>query len=118
MKRLIAAGLALALASCAGIPSAPSGAGSPPIAGATKLDEQAGLAITLAYQAANRLALLVIRSGHVRGADAEKLKALDAEAFRWVSRVRIAYQAGNAVSYQAAIAQAYAIVAEISAIAK
>ena len=112
MKHAIIAA-ALALGACTGSQVVSPGQ----VATATKLDEQAGLSITLAYQAANRLGLLAIRSGVARGDTALRIKMLDAQAFGWVQRVRVAYEAGDAASYAEAVVHARGIIAEITKLA-
>jgi hypothetical protein len=118
MKRLLVAGLALALSACAGItglshiPTAPAD-----VANATTLDEKGGLTITVAYNAANRLGLLAIRTGAAKGATAEKIKLLDARAFGWVKRARSAYLAGNAADFRAAEREAKAIITDLTDLA-
>lgn len=119
MKRLLIVGLALALSACAlntppvSLPASPAAA-----ADQTKLDEQAGLSLTLAYQAANRLGLVAIRSGLAKGAAAERIKSLDRSAFAWVERARAAYLAGNADSYASAAAQARTLIDQIIKLAR
>ena len=118
MKRLLIASLALALSACAlntGLSQIPAPA---TVANKTTLDEKAGLAITVAYNAANRLGLLAIRTGIAKGATGEKIKALDAAAFGWVQIARTAYLAGNAASFTAAEREAKALIAEITALTK
>lgn len=112
MKHVVLAA-ALALGACTGSEVVSPGQ----VATTTKLDEQAGLSITLAYQAANRLGLLAIRSGIARGATADRIKTLDAEAFGWIQRVRTAYEAGNAASYTEAVARARGLISEITILA-
>jgi hypothetical protein len=115
MKRMLIASLALALTSCAGVALPGT---FPPPAERTTLDEKAGLAVTVAYQAANRLGLMAIRFGVAKGATAERIKQLDAQAFAAVQLARQAYLAGQASSYDAAIASANDLIAQITALSK
>lgn len=119
MKRLLVASLALALTSCAGMAGAPHIPTAPAdIANRTTLDEKGGLAITVAYNAANRLALLAIRTGVAKGATAAKLKELDAKAFALVRDARAAYLVGNATAFDLAERQAKDVIAQITRLAQ
>lgn len=87
--------------------------GTPPvtapaqIADRTTLDEQAALAVELAYQAA---ATAVLATGAEKRAD---VRAADQRAYAAVKAVRAAYDAGNAASYLAATVSARAAVASL-----
>lgn len=119
MKRLLIASLALALTSCGLNTAAPTIPPAPStVADRTRLDEQAGLSLTLAYQAANRLGLVAIQTGLAKGAAAERIKSLDRSAFAWVERARAAYLAGNADSYAKAAAQARTLIGQIITLAR
>lgn len=107
-KFLLVIAASFALASC-GITSALTGLPSSPAAAAnqTKLDEQVGLTVTLAYTAAARAAALAIRVGIVKdAATIAKIGELDGKAYAAVLAVRQAYLAGNSDGYLSAITQA------------
>ena len=117
MKRLILAGLAIALSGCglltlpAGIPAAPAA-----VANTTVLDEQAALGVELAYKA-ERIALeTAVDAGRLTGARATQAATLDDKAFAAVKVARRAYLAGNATDYATAIAQARLAVTDTLAI--
>lgn len=110
-----------ALASC-GITSALTGIPTSPAAAAdrTKLDEQTGLALTLAYTAASRGAGLAITAAKAIGhplspATVKRIGELDTAAFAAVTAVRQAYLAANSAGYLAAIQQARIAVADLLA---
>lgn len=125
MKRiLILLSAALALSACA---TAQGAQLSPPpsvltdpgsvlpapstIANRTKVDEQAGLAVTLSYVAAAKLATLAIRTGVVSDpATIKRIATANARAKAAVDAVRSAYLAANATGYVAALANARAAV--------
>lgn len=89
------------------------------VADQTKLDEQVGLTLTLAYTAAARAAGLAISTGLVKDtATIRHIGALDRRAYAAVVAVRSAYLAGNSANYLAAIAQARAAVGDLLAAAK
>lgn len=111
MKRLILAGLALALSACATLPPVPTSPAA--IADRTPLDEQAALAVELAYQAAGTAVLTANRAGAVPAALKPRIAAADRKAFAAVQAVRAAYAAGNAPSYAAALVSARAAVADL-----
>lgn len=70
------------------------------VANHTKLDEQAALAVELAYQAS---AQALLATG---AAKRPEVKAADNRAYAAVKAVRAAYDAGNASSYTAAVESA------------
>lgn len=111
MKRILALALVASLSACALTP--------PPapvdVADKTALDEQAGITATVAYTAASRLGLALARAGII---DKAKFKALDARGYAAVLAIKAAYDAGNSASYFAAIEQAKAATAQISALVK
>lgn len=75
------------------------------------LDEQTGVLVTDAYTAASLAASLAIKTGVVsKPATVRKIGELDNRAYTAVLAVRSAYQAGNASSYNSAIADARAAV--------
>ena len=86
------------------------------IADRTKIDEQAGITVTLAYTAAARAATLAIRTGMVKDrATIARIGELDTRAFRAVDAVRAAYNAGNSSAYVDALTQANAAIGELLA---
>lgn len=118
MKYLYLAILApLALSGCtglgnlAGLPQAPVEA-----ADSTVLDEQAALAVELAYKAARLAVETGVDAGAIRGEQATRFAELDNQAFAAVQAARRAYRAGNAVSYGAALAEARGAIADILAL--
>jgi hypothetical protein len=114
LPRLAIVGAAsVALASCglaplAGIPSAPVEA-----ADQTVLDEQAALAVELAYKAARLAIETGVDAGAIRGANATRLAELDNDAYAAVLAARRAYRAGNATGYGAALAEARAAISDM-----
>lgn len=121
-KLLIIAACALSLAGCAttggtgvgGIPASPS-----EVANKTTLDEKGGIAADTAYYAANRLAALAIRTGIVTDkATIAQIGKIDLAAKAAVQKVRDAYDAGNATSYAAALAEADRLTKSLIALAK
>lgn len=120
MKRLIVAALALACAACTPtaltadlerIPPSPSAA-----ADATAIDEQAGIAVEIAYQASAQAVLLASRSGLLNGERATRAAALDRQAYAAVEAVRTAYDAGNATTYREAGRRAVALLRQLTAL--
>lgn len=84
------------------------------VANQTKLDEQVGLSLTLAYTAAARAAALAIETGVVKDkATIAYIGQLDQRAYGAVKAVRAAYLAGNSASYLAAISAARAAVTDL-----
>ena len=111
--------LLCALAAC--IPPSPgrvSGIPASPVAAAnqTVLDEQAMLAVELAYKAARTAAELAVDTGLLEGPAAARVAELDNKAFRAVAVVRSAYATGNAGSYGEALSEARAATAELLAL--
>lgn len=110
MKALIIAA-ALALSACAPL-AALGGVASLPVpsklADRTKLDEQAALAVELAYKTARTLAELAVDAGAVKPGTplARRIAVADVQAYAAVVAVRSAYDAGNADAYDAAATQA------------
>jgi hypothetical protein len=84
--------------------------GSPvEVANRTKVDEQAGITVTLAYTAAAKAAALSIEVGLVKDpATIKRIGVLDQQAYAAVLAVRQAYLAANASGYLAALSQANA----------
>lgn len=93
------------------LPASPAAA-----ADQTVLDEQAMLAVELAYKAARTAAELAVDSGVLKGEAAARVAELDNTAFRAVALVRAAYGAGNAASYGAALTEARAAVGALLAL--
>src|SRR5687767_12047803 len=118
MKRLIFAILApLALSGCAGLGTL-AGLPSAPVEAAegTVMDEQAALAVELAYKAARVAVETGVDAGTIRGERAAQLAEIDNKAFAAVQAARRAYRAGNATSYGAALAEARAAIADMLAL--
>lgn len=124
MKKLLLIGLgALSLAACTtttggtglgGIPASPAA-----VANKTVLDEKAGIAADTGYYAANRLAALAIRTGIVTDkATIKRIGEIDTLAKAAVQKVRDAYDAGNATSYDAALREADRLTKSLIALAK
>jgi hypothetical protein len=110
---------ALVLSGCTAATQAVTG-GPVVVADQTKLDEQVGLSLTLAYTAAAKAAALAITladaSGHpLSSATVQKIGQLDQRAFAAVTAVRAAYLAGNGSNYLSAISGARAAVNDILA---
>lgn len=117
MKRIILASLAaLAISGCGvlsalAVPPAPAA-----VADKTIIDEQAALAVELAYQAASMAVGTAADLGVLKGESATKAAAIDRKAYRAVVAVRAAYDAGNATSYGAAAATARAEITALLAL--
>lgn len=110
MKRMILASLALTLSACV-TPTLPA---SPAVvADRTVLDEQAGLAIELAYEAAGTAVLTANRAGLIPATLKPRIAAADRKAFAAVQAVRAAYDAGNATSYATALTIARGAVTDL-----
>lgn len=119
MKRALfaaAAAAALALGGCAGGVQIPASPGT--VAQGTLLDERLALGAELAYKAARKVIETGTDAGLIKGADATKAAALDAKAYSLVGKVRAAYAAGNAKSYQDAYDAATAAIGDLLAAAK
>ncbi|WP_310534613.1 lipoprotein [Novosphingobium sp.] len=116
MKRILLALVAtLALAGCSfgSVASAPP----PPaeLANRTVLDEQAALAVELAYKATRLAGETALDAGLIKGDTARRLADIDMRAYSAVLAVRAAYRAGNAETYTQALIQARAVIAEVVA---
>ncbi len=86
------------------------------VAQQTKLDEQVGLTVTLAYTAAARAAALAIKTGLIKDKPTiARIGQLNARAYAAVLAVRAAYQAGNTASYVSALTQAQSAIAALLA---
>lgn len=111
MKRmLLAAVAAMMLAGC--VPGGDRIESVSAVADRTKIDEQAALAITLAYTAAARAANVGIEAELIKDRETiNRIGELDRRAYAAVQATQRAYRAGNATSYAAAITDARAAVA-------
>lgn len=99
--------LAFVAASCAPL-------GSPAaVSDATKADEQAALAVELAYKAARTAAEMAVDLGAVKPGTplAKRIAAADRTAYAAVLAAREAYEAGNAADYATATRDAIGAVA-------
>lgn len=94
--------------------------GSPVVvANQSKIDEQIGLTVTLAYTASARAAALAINTGLIKDPAAiQRIGQLDARAYAAVLAVRSAYQAGNSADYLSALSQAQSAIADLLAATK
>ena len=119
-KHLTIALLVAGLASCG--PLTPPANILPPVPNAyaqkTVLDEQAALAVELAYQASALAMLGALRSGLVTGEVANRLGEADQKAYAAVQLVRAAYDTGNAASYAGALSRARELIAQTLSLAK
>lgn len=114
---LIAACLSFTLGGCASVLAPVSSPSA--VADRTVIDEQVGLAVTLAYTAAARSAALAIRVGAVKDAAAiKRIGALDSRAFLAVQGVRSAYLSGNSSNYADALGSANVAVGQLLDAAK
>lgn len=122
MRRLILTTcMALALCGCGVTQALTSGPGT--VANQTKLDEQLGLSITLAYTASAKAAKLAIEVADAlhkpfSPATLQHIEDLRAKAYALVTATRAAYEAGNSASYLAAAKQAKAAIADFLAAVK
>jgi len=111
MKHAIIAALALALAGCTFPGSLP---GSPAVlADQTELDEQAGLAVELAFQGATLAVTTAARADLIPADQRPRVSAAQQDAYDAVLRVRAAYDAGNAATYQPALIEARRLIANV-----
>lgn len=116
---VLIAAASLSLASCnttgaGGIPGSPS-----EVADRTTLDEKVGIAAETIYTGANRAAALAIRTGLVSNtATITRIGQLDLEAKSHLQKVRDAYAAGNATSYDVAFRDLNKTANELLALAK
>jgi len=130
MKRLIIAGLALALAACGPFTASPGAissagtiaagaadaAGVPaPVAVAdlTTADEVGMLRVERIYKAARSTIELAVDTGFIRGSLAATIAKADAFAFQKLTGLRALYDAGNAASFRAALPEAERAVTNI-----
>ncbi len=116
MLKIIIA-MSLGLSGCTTI--APAALQPVTYADQTKIDEQVGLTVTLAYTAAARAAALAISTGLVKDrATIARIGHLDQRAYNAVLAVRAAYEAGNSANYLSALTQAQAAIADLLAAVK
>lgn len=131
MKKLLVIFASLALCACTALgavstavgvaTSAADAAGvAPPVtyANHTTIDEKAGIAIEVAYNAWYRLLELAIDTGFVKPANAAQLAAIDNKAYAATLVAQRAYLAGNASSFKAAETEARAAIREGLALVK
>lgn len=117
MKRLIFAALMpLMLTGCglhglADIPAAPVEA-----ADETVLDEQGMAMAEYAYKASRLAGETLVDGGQIRGETALRVAALDRKAFAALGRLRTAYRAANATSYEAALTELNTAIGDIIAL--
>jgi hypothetical protein len=106
MKRavlLAALAASMTLSGCAGLsafapPTAPA-----VVANRTVLDEQALLALELAYKAARLVVETGVDAGAIHGDTAAKIARFDDTAYKALGAARLAYAAGNAADYGTAL---------------
>jgi len=102
---------ALALAACNVAEPIPNGA-TPTVSldpRTSKVDEQVGLTVTLAYTAASRAAALAIRAGVVKDKETiAHIGELDNVGFDATQKVRRAYDAQDILAFNAAVKEARA----------
>lgn len=109
MRKFIAALLLpLALAACGVLDPRP--AGPVVVADQTVLDERAAVGVELAYKATALTLETAVDAGLLYGEAATKAAELDRKAYAAVTAARKAYEAGNAATYDQAVADAYAAV--------
>lgn len=118
MRLIFGIAAALALSACAttGSPPIPTSPGA--VADATVLDEKMAIAAEGAYKAARTVIEAATDAGLIRGANATKAAALDNKAYAAVQRVRAAYRAGNASSYDAAYKEASGLIGDLLGLIK
>lgn len=104
MRKLFLLAAPFALVSCATFPSVPTSPDQ--VADATVLDERAAIAVESAYHAAGLALEAATDAGLLRGAAAAKAARLERAAYHAVLAARAAYDAGNASSYETALAEA------------
>jgi hypothetical protein len=112
--RTVIIAVALLLPACSLQTLPPPGA----VASATILDERVATGFELAYTAAARSAALARQAKLISDADWPKVKASDMRAYAALQAVRAAYRAGNAATFDAALAEARAAVSALVVAAK
>jgi hypothetical protein len=110
----IACSLALAACTTTGVPAIPDNPAA--VADSTVKDEQAQLAVELAYKAARLAVEAGVDAGVIRGERATQFAALDRKAYAAVQASRTAYRTANATSYSGAIATARSAVGQLLAL--
>lgn len=107
---------ALGLGACATVPSVPASPSA--IANGSVLDEQAGTGAEIAYKAFRVGVTTFIKAGmpgiveQQKATVAGRLRTLNNQAYTWLATVRRAYKAGNASTYNDALSEMYASIAE------
>jgi len=107
-RKRLALILAFALPGCTTIPTAPV-----EVSDQTVLDEQVMLAAEAAYAAAGLAVDSAIDAGLVHSERADRLAAADRAAYAALVKLRAAYRAGNAPSYQAALVEVQAAISSM-----
>lgn len=118
IRLLMAAMVLVLLSGCAGLGSVASPPPPVELANRTVLDEQGALAVELAYKAARLAGETAVDAGLVKGATAQRVAALDLQAYSAVLAVRQAYRAGNAASYAEALVRGQSAITELIAAMK
>lgn len=114
LRALLIPCAALALGACAGLGvSAP---GPATIAERTTLDERGLLGAELAYKSARTLAEAGVDAGLVGPKLAADIKRVDEKLYDALTRARSAYDAGNAATFEAALAEAAPLITELWAL--
>ncbi len=113
----LAAAVLLAAPGCAHLPAPAIPPAPVAIADRTVLDEQALLALELAYKAARLAGETLVDAGLIRGETALRIGKLDRATFAALGVARGAYRAGNAASYEAALLESRTSIAALLALA-
>lgn len=108
MKRIILASFLLPLSACASIPMSPG-----VITNQTVLDEKLLLGVEQAYSAELIVVKAGVKTGMIRGDRARRIAGVDNRAYRAVIAARMAYRAGNAGGYSAAIVDAQSAINDL-----
>lgn len=99
-RKRLALILAFALPGCTTIPTAPV-----EVSDQTVLDEQGMIAVEAAYAAVGLAIETGVDAGLIHGERADRLAAADRAAYAALGKLRAAYRAGNAASYEAALSE-------------
>ena len=102
MFTFVIAAASLALASCASLPNISPG-GPAAVAESTTLDERLLLGAETSYKAARTLGEVAVDTGEISPAMAVQFRSVDIALFGVLLKARTAYDAGNAVTYKAAL---------------
>lgn len=108
---LAALGMGLTACEPGTVPPASPGA----VAETQVIDEQAALAVELAYKGARMAVELAVDSGVLKGDAAAKVALLDKRAYAAVLATRKAYDAGNSADYLSAATTARAAINDLLA---